>query len=649
MLQKLIYLPLFLSIIYQWHKINTSYTMTQLLYLKDSYLKQISAKVIKLAKKGNRWQLILDRTIFYAPESGQAVDAGEIIGTHGKFWVENVRMEQSQVVHIGKLEKEIKIGEKVMLHLDWERRFRHMQLHSASHVIHSIIMKLVPGVSLVQTQHGQSNWIKYQGFINPKLAQTIETQSNMLIAEDRKIFTRFVTLAELKERTSTIPAYLPENKPLRIVQIAGFPPVPDSGTHVKSTAEIGNITKIEIATTKDASTVYYQVSKLAITPKSQPLDNNKLTIKLAMNLKNFQALLLELEKEILSQIEQAKQAELELLRVKYFGSSGEATKIIKQLTDLPLADRKKAGLLVNVFKNTINEAFNRKSASLSTRTLDWFDVTLPGIRPPQGHLHIVTQAIREITRIFERIGFTRVRHPEVDWDWYAFEALNMPQNHPARDEWETFFIDSPYVSSQSTPGVKQLHTSGNSVPTKTQIVLTPHTSNGQVREMEKGKLPIRMINIAKCYRRQSDVSHTPMFHQFEGMYIDKNVSIAHLKGVFDYFVKQFYGPKREIRLRPFHFQFTEPSFEVDITCDICAGTGQVSGRKCRLCKAGWLEMAGAGMIHPIVLRNGGIDPQKYSGFAFGWGVERAYMMKAGIKIDDLRIIYNNDVRFLQQF
>ena len=205
----------------------------------------------------------------------------------------------------------------------------------------------------------------------------------------------------------------------------------------------------------------------------------------------------------------------------------------------------------------------------------------------------------------------------------------MPLNHPARDEWETFFIDSQKIQVK------------NNILSK--LVLTPHTSNGQVREMEKGKLPIRMINIAKCYRRQSDISHVPMFHQFEGMYIDKNVSIGHLKGFIDYFVKQFFGPDRKSRLRPFHFQFTEPSFEVDISCGICNGKG------CRFCKEGWLELAGSGMIHPNVLKYGGIDSNNYSGFAIGWGVERTYMMKSGTQLDDIRLIYGNDIRFLKQF
>jgi len=318
------------------------------------------------------------------------------------------------------------------------------------------------------------------------------------------------------------------------------------------------------------------------------------------------------------------------LRLEYLGGKSEFIALSRQITQVPKGDRQQVGVVLNEVKQGIIQAIEAKGNYTNiAETNKWFDVTAPGIRPPMGHLHIVTQAITEITGIFEKIGFTRVRHPEVDWDYYPFESLNMPPNHPARDEWETFFINYP-----GKPGRD---------PKKQKIVLTPHTSNGQVREMEKGRLPIRMINIAKCYRRQSDVSHVPMFHQFEGLLVDKNVSIGDLKGVMDYFFKQYYGPERLSRLRPFHFQFTEPSFEVDINCGICLGKG------CKLCKEGWLELGGAGMVHPVVLRNGGIDPDVYNGFAFGWGVERVSMMKSGTKVDDIRILYSNDVRFLEQF
>ena len=177
---------------------------------------------------------------------------------------------------------------------------------------------------------------------------------------------------------------------------------------------------------------------------------------------------------------------------------------------------------------------------------------------------------------------------------------------------------------------------------KGEVVLTPHTSSGQVREMEKGSLPIRMINIAKCYRRQIDVSHTPMFHQFEGLVVDKGINIGHLKYVLEYFAHSYFGVKRQIRLRPFHFKFTEPSFEIDVTCGVCGAKG------CRLCKAGWLELGGAGMVHPNVLRAGKIDPE-YTGLAFGWGVERVLSMSSGLKLPDIRSLYENDIKFLEQF
>lgn len=351
---------------------------------------------------------------------------------------------------------------------------------------------------------------------------------------------------------------------------------------------------------------------------------------------NFIGEILEVQRSALTEIKDSGENP-ENLKIRFLGPKSELSNLTKQIRNVTQEDRSQVGVVVNQVKQSIEKAISSKFKSQlkAEQKQELFDPTIPGIKPPLGHLHIVTQAITEITDIFKRIGFTRVRYPEVDWDYYAFEALNMPANHPARDEWETFFIDNSKFKTKN--------------PKFNKIVLTPHTSNAQVREMEKGKFPIRMINIAKCYRRQIDVSHTPMFHQFEGLYIDKNVSIGHLIGVCNYFARQFFGPKREIRLRPFHFQFTEPSFEVDINCGICFGTGKLaSGQVCKLCKSGWLELGGAGMVHPNVLSFGKV-PEGYNGFAFGWGVERTFMMKSGTQIDDIRLLYSNDLRFLEQF
>lgn len=336
-----------------------------------------------------------------------------------------------------------------------------------------------------------------------------------------------------------------------------------------------------------------------------------------------------IKNEALAQIMTAQdEEEIENLRVVYLGRKGELNKIIEKIPKFPAEQRGAIGRITNDVKEVIEQALSQKRGEIlhKNKTETWFDPTVPGEKPSEGHLHLVTQAIEEISKIFENIGFVRVRYPEVEWDWFAFESLNMPKDHPARDEWETFFVDSLAHLKYG------------------QMILTPHTSSGQIREMERVKTPpIRMVNIAKCYRRQSDVSHVPMFHQFEGLVIDKGISIVHLKGTLDYFARTFFGPKRKTRLRPFHFQFTEPSFEVDVSCGVCGGRG------CKLCKAGWLELGGAGMVHPAVLKNGGIDPKIYTGFAFGWGVERTFMMKSGLKIDDIRILFSADLRFLKQF
>ncbi len=311
--------------------------------------------------------------------------------------------------------------------------------------------------------------------------------------------------------------------------------------------------------------------------------------------------------------------------LEIFGKSGVFTLLAQEIRTIEPKNRGAFGRDLNAAKQEIEKAIATKKLRTMNHELrtTFIDVTAPGKSQKIGHLHLVSQAIEEIVGIFKKIGFSLQSYPEVDWDYYAFESLNMPKNHPARNDWETFFVKAPLNNKYG----KQ--------------VLTPHTSNGQVREMERTRPPIRMLNIARCYRRQIDVSHTPMFHQFEGLYIDKNVSIPQLKGTFNFFTTNFFGKNRVTRLRPHHFRFTEPSFEVDVTCGVC------NGRGCRMCKSGWLELGGSGMVHPNVLKAGGIDPKKYSGFAFGWGIERTIAMKT--ELPDIRLLFQNDLRFLEQF
>jgi phenylalanyl-tRNA synthetase alpha chain len=347
-------------------------------------------------------------------------------------------------------------------------------------------------------------------------------------------------------------------------------------------------------------------------------------------LKNVENSLISIKNSAVSLILETKEKkELEEIQIQFLGRNGSLTQAIKEISKVPIEKRPEIGALANEVKKTLEETISQRQKELEqikkTSSRKKIDFTNPAILPSLGHLHLVTQAIEEIVDIFQKIGFTKVSHPEVEWDWYAFEALNFPKDHPARDDWETFFIKQD-KSLKYGP-----------------MVLTPHTSSGEIREMEEKKPPIRMLNIGKCYRRQSDVSHVPMFHQFEGLVIDKNISLTHLKGTLDYFVKSYFGKDRKSRIRPYQFQFTEPSLEIDVSCGVCNGKG------CKLCKEGWLELGGAGMSHPNVLRNVKIDPDKYSGFAFGWGIERALMMKEGIKLDDIRFLYSNKLEFLEQF
>lgn len=333
--------------------------------------------------------------------------------------------------------------------------------------------------------------------------------------------------------------------------------------------------------------------------------------------------------------------DLENVQINYLGRSGFVNQLLKKIGEIPAEQKKEYGAKINEIKHSIEVKLQQKKGEIleSSEKTSYVDITLPGKKYPKGSLHPITYAVEEITAIFNKIGFIRMTYPEVEWEYYSFESLNMPKDHPARDDFETFFVKA---NEHNKFG---------------KMVLTPHTSSGQNREMKRvletlpagRQAPMKMINIAKTYRPNWDATHTPMFHQFEGMCIDKGINITHLKGTLTYFAKEFFGEKREIRLRPHHFQFTEPSFEVDITCGICFGTGEINKQRCKVCKSGWLELGGSGMMHPNVLKEGGIDPDEYTGFAFGWGVERTFMMKEGLKLDDMRIMYSGDIRFLEQF
>ncbi len=325
--------------------------------------------------------------------------------------------------------------------------------------------------------------------------------------------------------------------------------------------------------------------------------------------------------------EEIKQAgslkEIQDLKVKFLGKKGVLTSKLKSLGSLPKEERREHGRLLNECKNVIQEELNKKEETLKSSELDTslknqsIDVTIPGCYTPFGHLHPTTQVLDEIVSIFISLGFVVEEGPEIEDDFYNFEALNFPKDHPARDMQDTFFIDD-------------------------DVVLRTHTSPVQVRVMEKNSPPLRVIAPGKVYRCDADVSHIPMFHQLEGFMVDKHIRMSDLKGVLELFIQRVFGPNTSIRLRPSYFPFTEPSAEIDISCVICRGKG------CNVCSGtGWIEILGAGMINPAVYEKAGYDPELYTGFAFGMGIERVAMLKYGI--DDIRLFPENDKRFLEQF
>ncbi len=324
-------------------------------------------------------------------------------------------------------------------------------------------------------------------------------------------------------------------------------------------------------------------------------------------------------------------ADLEQVKIDILGRKGIVNQWLDKLKETENKELKKElGRKINLLKNRLEKEIDTKHESLYFNKGIQTDPTLPGRPVKTGDIHPVSQTIEEIVEIFSKIGFYKVSYPEIEFEYFSFDSLNMPKTHPARDEFEAFAVK------------------GNESKKYGKMVLSPHTSSGQVREMWRvGKPPIRMINIARCFRRNWDLTHTPMFHQFEGLCVDKNINISHLKGAIDMFAKEYFGYDVNIRLRPYHFQFTEPSFEIDTTCTICKGKAVVNGEKCRVCKSGWLELGGAGMVHPNVLKSGKIDPNKYTGWAFGFGVERVYMMK--YQLFDLRKLFSGELDLYKEY
>jgi phenylalanyl-tRNA synthetase alpha chain len=334
----------------------------------------------------------------------------------------------------------------------------------------------------------------------------------------------------------------------------------------------------------------------------------------------------ELERQASAAVAAARSsAELEQVRIEFLGRNGKLTQLLRSLGQIPPEQRREIGLEANRAKVSLEARLesaleaSREAERLARRSAERLDLTLPGRRPPHGTVHPLTRVHDEIVSIFVGLGFSVAEGPEIETDFYNFEALNMPRDHPARDMQDTFYVSD-------------------------ETLLRTHTSPGQIRAMRaaQGRTPVKTIVPGRVFRRDvPDASHSPVFHQVEGLAVDRRITMADLKGTLELFAREMFGPKSRIRFRPSFFPFTEPSAEVDVLCFMCGGAG------CRACGDGWLEILGSGMVHPVVLRNGGYDPEQVTGWAFGMGIERIAMLRYGV--DDLRLFFENDLRFLKQF
>ena len=338
-----------------------------------------------------------------------------------------------------------------------------------------------------------------------------------------------------------------------------------------------------------------------------------------------------IREEALKQIRESNRLDkLNEVRVSFLGKKGELTAVLKGMKNVDPKERPFVGQMVNETREAIEEFLEETKKKLEEKAREEkmkqevIDVTLPAKKINVGHRHPNTIALEEVERIFVGMGYEVVEGPEIEYDLYNFEKLNIPANHPAKDEQDTFYINK-------------------------DIVLRTQTSPVQARIMEQGKLPIRMIAPGRVFRSDEvDATHSPSFHQIEGLVVDKNITFADLKGTLEEFAKQMFGPETKTKFRPHHFPFTEPSAEVDVSCFKCGGSGEIEGHSCRFCKgSGWIEILGCGMVHPHVFEMCGIDPEEYTGFAFGVGLERIALLK--YEIDDMRELYKNDIRFLKQF
>ncbi len=582
--------------------------MGEFVYLKNSYKKHLDTKVVSCEKKGDHWEITLVATIFYPEGGGQPSDKGTITGKSGHAKVKHVRLKGDVVIHEAVIEGTLVPGDTVACDIDWNLRYHNMRVHSAGHIVHEAVKQVDANLVPVKGEHGSQAYIEYEGSLTVDKKYSIEKEANAIVDSDVPLTTEFVSLEELTRRSPWVPTHLPKNKPLRILTVGNFSPIPDGGTQIAHSSEAGPITVTEIENADGHVRVHYQITNVEAPQETSPTSGTLTAAQLT-------GILLDAQKDALEMIRDSNLPP-DQLKLAVLGGKSDFSEASRKITHVPTADRQAVGIVINQVKKTI-EASLDQAATTKTQSSDkaWIDVTMPGIPPLQGHLHPTTIVIEEMNAIFQNMGFSIADGPEIETDEYNYNRLNLPLDHPARDLQDSLYIDEP------------------------NWLLRTHTSSVESHLLEEVKPPFRYVIPGKVYRHENaNATNNIMFYQYEGMAVGTDITLAHLKGTLDLFVKKFFGEKRETRFRCKYYPQVEPGVGVDISCAFCNKKG------CTVCKyRGWIEMLGAGMVHPNMFVKAGLDPAVYSGFAWGMGLDRIVMQRYGIA--DIRSLYNGDIGY----
>lgn len=579
--------------------------MTECLYLTDPYQTLSTSEVISVGSN----YLILDQTIFYPQGGGQPSDKGKIKAKSGEMHVKSVDYNNGEIKHTGTLTGTFAVGDEVTLEIDWNLRFKHMQWHTAGHLVDLVVRQLYPQLIPIRGMHGigKKCFIEYAGLPDLDLDQLNQELASLV---DRKptIKTQFVTLEELKKLSNWLPAKLPTSKKLRVLSIGDSYHIPDGGTQLKTGAEIWPITLTKIEQTQDSTLIHYLVE----TPKTTPYHDSHhgSDFNLADSIAN-------LKTQFNADLSAVKtDPELDTLYLQYLGKKGRTTQLLKSLQSLALQDKQIYGPQLNALKQSQQEAIKQKKLQLASQEDTGeaeYDLTIPGKPVPIGRLHPTTVIIREMNEFFRAQGFSIGEGPEIEDVEYNFRRLNLPDGHPATDLQDSLFIQEP------------------------NVLLRTHTSSIETRILSTHTPPMRVVVPGKCYRNETtSTTNSAFFYQYQGFVVDKDINMGHLKEVLTNFHQFLFGADVKLRFRYKYYPEVSPGMGVDMECRFCQGSG------CQVCKyRGFIEVLGCGMIHYNTLRSCGIDPEIYSGFAFGMGLDRLVMSKYGIT--DIRKLYGGEI------